>query len=208
MQRKTKLFMAGGVAALLAIGGLAGLAQADKAGGWGEGWHGMGGMHRMWGGHGRGGMMGQEMMQRYDTGKDGKLTQQEIDQNRAQAYAEFDADKNAGLSLDEFRNLWLKQNNERMVREFQFFDADGNGQLTLDEYKAPLSSMVAQRDRNGDGALSPEDRPMRGEGRHHRWGDGEGPGKGQGMGQGMGGGMGQGMDDDEGGEPPAAPATP
>ena len=201
MQRKTKLLMAGGVAALLAVGGLAGLAQADKAGGWGGGWH--GGMHRMWGGHGHGGMMGQEMMQRYDADKDGKLTQAEIDQNRAQTYAEFDADKNAGLSLDEFRNLWLKQNEERMVREFQFFDKDGNGQLTLDEYKAPLASMVAERDRNGDGALSPEDRPRRGEGRRHRWGNGEGPGMGQGMGQGPG----PGMDDDEGGNPPA-PSNP
>jgi len=199
MQRKTK-FLVGGAAAVLALAGLAGLAIAGK-----------GEKHGMWGGHGRG-MMGQEMMERYDADKDGKLTQAEIDQNRTAWHGEFDADKNATLSLDEFRALWLKARGEMIVREFQFFDADGNGQLTLDEYRQPLSGMVAMRDRNGDGVLSSEDRGRRGHGRHYGKGHGHGTGEGmgQGMGQGMGEGMGQGMG---GGQPEAlpqgqAPATP
>jgi hypothetical protein len=214
MQKKTKLWMTGGAIGLLALGGVAGLASADMGGMGG----GMGGGHGMWGmggGHGdrHGGGMTM-MFERYDTNKDGKVTQQEIDDNRAQWYAEFDADKNSGLSLDEFKNLWLKARNEMMVREFQFFDRDGNGQVTIEEYREPLSDMVANRDRNGDGALSREDRAQRGEGRHHRWRDGRGEGQGQGMG--MGQGMGQRMMDDDGDEsadetpatPPAAPANP
>ncbi len=184
MQRKTKLLVAGG-AVLLAVGGLVGLAQAGSGEGWGHwGGHG-GGMHRMWGeDEGRGhGMMGEGMMARYDADADGKVTQQEIDQTRTQWHAEFDADKNASLSVDEFRNIWLKARNEMMLREFQHFDADGNAQLTLEEYTNPMANMVAARDQNGDGALSPDDR-----GRH---GNGHGQGYhrgGQGMGEGMGGG--------------------
>jgi hypothetical protein len=163
MQRKTK-FLAAGAAAVLAIGGLAGIASADRGGG---------GKHGMWGGHG-GGIMGAEMMERYDADKDGKLTQAEIDQNRTSWHAEFDADKNASLSLDEFRALWLKARGGMIVREFQFFDADGNGQLTVEEYRLPLSGMVAMRDRNGDGALSREDRSRR---NHERQRDGKDEGR-------------------------------
>ena len=156
MQRKTKLLAAGAVA-VLAVGALAGIASADMHGGWGGGWG---------GGHGRG-MMGHQMMERYDADKDGKITQAEIDQNRTAWHGEFDADKNASLSLEEFRALWLKAKGEMIVREFQFFDADGNGQVTLEDYQEPLSGLVASRDRNGDGVLNRDDRGRRGMG--HRW---------------------------------------
>ena len=91
-------------------------------------------------------MMGRQLMERYDANKDGKVTQAEIDQNRQQWLAEFDADKNGTLSLDEFKQLWLKSRNEMMVREFQFFDRDGNGQVTIEEYKGPMAGIVADRD--------------------------------------------------------------
>jgi hypothetical protein len=182
MQTRSKLLLAGGAAALLALGGLAGLAQADMQGGMGGG---------MGEGHG-GGMMGQQLMERYDADKDGKVTQQEIDKNRADWLAEADSDKTGSLSLEEFKVLWLKARNEMMVREFQFFDRDGNGQVTIEEYQGPMSDMVAERDRNADGALSKDDRPAKGEGRRGRHGRGE-HGNGQGMGEGMGQGMGQGQ---------------
>jgi Ca2+-binding EF-hand superfamily protein len=231
MQRKTKFWLGGGAAVLLTLGGLATLANADMNGAMGIG-HGMGMGHGM--GHGMGRMaMAQQLMERYDADKDGKVTQAEIDQNRTDWQKEFDADKNGTLSLEEFQNLWLKARHEDMVREFQFFDRDGNAQITLDEYKGPLANIVADRDRNGDGALSREDRPQRGEGWRHRDRDGQGrmgqgmmnggepgEGMGQGMGQGMGGhgmmngnGMGQGMmnessPDDGGGNPPPQPENP
>lgn len=215
MRNRTKFFLGVGAAAMLALGGLAGLAQADMQGGMGGG---------MGEGHG-GGMMGRQLMERYDTDKDGKVTQQEIDKNRADWLAEADADKTGSLSLEEFKVLWLKARNEMMVREFQFFDRDGNGQVTIEEYQGPMSDMVAERDRNADGALSEDDRPAKGEGRRGRHGRGEhgmgqGMGEGMGHGKGMGQGQGQGMgpcmtgDDGDDAETPAetppaeAPATP
>lgn len=162
MQRKTKL-VAGGAVAILALGAAVGLASASMDDGWRVG-HG-------WGvGHGPG-MMGQRMMERYDADKDGKLTQQEIDQNRTQWHAEFDGDKNSALSLEEFKALWMKARGEMMVREFQFLDRDGNAQVTLEEYTAPMRGIVSARDRNGDGVLSADDRRGHGGGRveGYRW---------------------------------------
>lgn len=181
MQRKTKILAAGGLAALLVAGGLAGLASAHMKG------KDHGGMQHGMGGGMESGMMGQEMMDRYDANKDGKLTQAEIDQNRTQWYGDFDADKNGSLTLQEFTNLWLKARNEMIVREFQFFDRDGNGAITIAEYQTPMQTMVADKDRNGDGVLSIEDRRQR-----LRQHDGHGPGKGR----------------DQDGEPPAGAANP
>lgn len=164
MQTKTKIALAAGLAGILA---LSGVAAADQ--GWGGKWmkHGMG--------HGGGmGPMG-GLMERYDANKDGKLSQEEIDSNRSATHGEFDGDKNGTLALEEFKNLWLKARNQEMVREFQMFDADGNGQVTLDEYKGPLAAIVANRDRNGDGVLSREDRGGEGRGKGRRHGMGQGP---------------------------------
>ena len=52
-----------------------------------------------------------------------------------------------------------------MVREFQDFDKDGDAKVTLDEYKTPLAHLVENRDRNGDGVLSKDDRRKW----HKRW---------------------------------------
>lgn len=206
MQKKTKIGLAAGAAVLLAAGAAVGLAQADGM---------MGGMgHGMWHGRGHGFMM-TNMTERYDANKDGKITQDEIDQNRAVWLAEFDADKNGTLSLDEFKNLWLKARQEEMVREFQYFDRDGNAQVTLDEYKSPMAGIVAEMDRNNDGALTRDDRRMmQGPGWDHgnfHYGMGRGM-----MGDGMGRGMGRGMmngtpgpammdDDDDSGEGQSQP---
>ena len=183
MRNRTKIFLGLGAATMLALGGLAGLAQADMDGGMGGG---MGGGHCGMARHHRltpHGMMGQQFMERYDADKDGKVTQAEIDKNRQQWLAEADADKNGTLSLEEFKVLWLKGRNEMMVREFQFFDRDGNGQVTIEEYQGPMAGVVARRDRNDDGSLGADD---------HR-GRMKGHGMGHGMGQGMGEGQGQGM---------------
>ena len=144
MQRKTRLFLATGFAALIGVGTITGLAHADR---------GPGG----WGGHGKHGMLG-EMAERYDANKDGKLSQDEIDSNRTEWHARFDTEKDNALSLKEFEALWLEAQRERMVREFQRFDKDGDAKVTLDEYKAPLAKLVENMDRNGDKFLSRDDR--------------------------------------------------
>jgi len=130
MQKKTKIALAASVLGLATLGAAAGLALADRGDGHG-GW-------------GRGSTMMVHMTERYDADKDGKVSQSEIDANRTAWHGEFDADKNANLSLTEFQSLWLKARNEEMVREFQNFDRDGDGQVTLEEYKAPMAGMVAR----------------------------------------------------------------
>jgi hypothetical protein len=59
-------------------------------------------------------------------------------------------------------------------------DANGDGEVTFEEFKtahlARLQKRFEKRDRNGDGVISPEDRPKRGEGRpdHSKPEDGDG----------------------------------
>lgn len=158
MRKRTKIALAAGVSSLVVVGGIAGFAHAN-----------MGGRH----GGGHRAMMA--MAERYDANKDGKISQEEIDKNRTDRHGEFDGDKNSTLSLDEFKGLWLKANQERMVREFQQFDRDGNAQVTLGEYMAPLAQTVAEMDRNNDGVLSKDDRPAAQGKRHNRMPQGEAP---------------------------------
>jgi Ca2+-binding EF-hand superfamily protein len=149
------------VASLAALAGMAfaNSAFADSEGGCSY--------HR--GGHGMSERI-REFVERYDANKDGKITQQEIDQNRAAWIAEFDTDKDLALTLQEFERLWLKARHLQMVRAFQMFDRDGDGKVTLEEYQRPLAEMVEEHDRNGDGVLSKEDRPRHGPHRRHDMG--------------------------------------
>ncbi|MGE3876550.1 MAG: EF-hand domain-containing protein [Parvibaculaceae bacterium] len=155
MQNKTKLALTILALSTLGLGTFVGQAMADRGGRWCG-----------WGGHHGGGM--RQLMERYDTNKDGKISQQEIDDNRSEWYARFDTDKDGKLSLKEFEALWVEANRLEMVREFQRLDPNGDAVLTIEEYKGPLSRLVANRDRNGDGVLSREDRRH---GARHRDGD-------------------------------------
>jgi hypothetical protein len=156
MQNKTRLALAAGVAAIVGLG-IAGAAQADR-----------GGYH----GHGAGMRGGPQMAflmqftERYDANKDGKISQEEIDNNRSEWLTRFDTDKDGTLSLKEFEALWLEARRREMVREFQRFDKDGDAKVTVDEYKEPLARVVENRDRNGDGFLSKDDRRMGHKRRH------------------------------------------
>lgn len=155
MQKKTKIALAAAIVAVAGIGGVAHFAQAERGMGWR---HGGPRAHMM------------DLRQRYDANQDGKISQEEIDQNRTAWHGEFDADKNGGLSLKEFEGLWLKTRHEQMVREFQGFDRDGDGIVRLDEYKTPTADLVAELDRNNDRTLDSADRPgpMMGLGWGHR----------------------------------------
>lgn len=191
MQRKTKLMIAAASTVGLAALALGGYAVADSRHG------GMG--HGMMDGHGRGFAMlrmAEDFSDRYDTDKDGKISQEEINANRAQWLADADANKDGKLTLEEFQTLWVRAHRERMVRGFQVFDRDGDASVTLEEYARPLDKIVTAMDQNDDGVLSREDleaaKDRRGWGkRMHRWMQGE---RGKGM---MGGdGMMDGDDED------------
>lgn len=132
-----------------------------------------------WGPHGPGGprwMGPMNLIDTFDTDKDGKVTQAEIDAARKAQVAKYDTNGDGVLSLEEYQVLWMDAMRPMMVRQFQFNDADGNGSITVEEFTVRFENIVRDRDRNGDGALMADElrRPHRGLGR----GPGPGPGPG------------------------------
>jgi Ca2+-binding EF-hand superfamily protein len=209
-----------------ALAGVATIAVAPVAladgGGWGRQGGGFGGpMGMMSGGPGMGPAA---MFEQFDADGDGKLTQAEIDAGAKSRFAEADADKQGGVTIQEFEPWFWKQHRETMVRAFQFLDRDGDGSITEEEVTVLTGKAVERMDRNGDGALTRDDRPRRegrgegrGWGRHHGdrdggrgdgdrggrgwfgWGDDDMPRRGMGPGGGQGPGPGG-----QGGNPPPA----
>lgn len=146
------------------------------------------------GGRGFGGPRSAGLIEQFDADKDGKLTQAELDTSRAGQHGKFDTNKDGKLTLKEYEALWLDAMKTRMVRNFQRHDTDGDAVVTVEEFGARFANLVERMDRNGDGAISKDDRPKRSEGRRGgRHGqDGQRGPRGQG---GPRGGQGQGGPD-------------
>jgi EF hand len=164
MTRTTRLLLAGGTLAL----GAAVFTGASLADGWGR--H-HGGGHR-----GAGAIL---LFEQFDTNQDGRVTQAEIDQARQSRLAEFDQNGDGSLSLEEYQALWMDAMRERMVDRFQAHDDDGDAVITVEEFAEPYDRMVSRLDRNGDGALTPDELHRHGErggrdGDHERDGDEDG----------------------------------
>ncbi len=184
MKRSTTRIIAATAIAGAGLIGLGAVSLADSSGRgygyWGMqgGGHHMGGPggsggHHMGGfgggpGFGRGGGM-HGMMTAYDANNDGKLSQEEIDQGRANQLKKFDKDGDGALSLAEYEALWLDAMRERMVDRFQDHDDDGDGKVTAEEFGERFANMVKFMDTNGDGVLDVQDmRNHHGEGKG-RW---------------------------------------
>jgi Ca2+-binding EF-hand superfamily protein len=118
--------------------------------------------------YGRGGP-GMGLLETFDTNSDGRLTQAEIDEARAQQLGRFDADRNGQLSLAEYQALWADAMRERMVRGFQSHDRDGDGNVTAAEFQERFTDIVSRRDENNDGALTADELRFHGrrDGRGH-----------------------------------------
>lgn len=156
-----------------------------------DGWRGHRDGHH--GGRHGGPGMARMLMERYDTDKDGKVTQAEIDAVQAERFTTAAGANGQSISIDQFETLYNAEHRERMVRAFQRLDRDGDGQVTREEFNRRTDGMVARMDRDGDGALAPTDGRRgegRGEGRRGWWqgdrGEGRGPGMGNGPGMGDG----------------------
>jgi Ca2+-binding EF-hand superfamily protein len=178
MKRSTTRILAATAIAGLGLVGLTAVSLADgdgpsrwrmhDGGQYGMGGHGMGG-HGM-GGHGMGGRGGMhEMMLGFDANEDGTLSQEEIDQGRANQLKKFDKDGDGTLTVGEYEALWLDVMHERMVDRFQEHDADGDGKVTPEEFGKRFANMVKYMDSNDDGVIDESDmrgRHGKGEGRH------------------------------------------
>lgn len=167
MQRKTKWILAGASAvglAALVVGGFAVAHSRHHAMGYGMGYDMMGDHGR---GHGKMGMA-QDFAERYDTNKDGKVSQEEINANHALWLAEADTNKDGKLSLEEFKPLWLRAQNQRVERAFEKLDSDSDANISAAEYGQPLEKMMAHMDKDEDGALSMQE--MQRHGKKGGWG--------------------------------------
>ncbi len=170
MKKSTKVTVAVvSVAATIALVGT-GLSSAHESWRGGDGYQGQSyhGQHRKGGHHGKAHKKMLRMMKQFDSNGDSSLTQAEIDEGRQKQLAQYDSDKDGNLSLQEFQALWLDRTRSRMVDRFQNLDEDGDASVTTAEFMEPFANAVERHDRNGDGALSRDDRRKKG-----RRGDGK-----------------------------------
>lgn len=105
----------------------------------------------------RRGRVGERILRRFDTDKDGKLTQAEVDKARAEQHAKFDTNKDGRLNLREYEALWLSVMRKRMVDAFQRHDDDGNAAITVKEFQERFKNLVARADFDDNGVFSRDD---------------------------------------------------
>lgn len=108
-----------------------------------------------------------QLMERFDKNKDGKLTRDELPPQMAQWLMRADADQDGAISKSE---LMEAQQRIAAMRGgagaggppgmpsadeiFQRLDKNGDGKLTKDEIPAPMAERFAQADTNGDGVIT------------------------------------------------------
>ncbi|MEX3008464.1 calcium-binding protein [Hoeflea sp. TYP-13] len=97
--------------------------------------------------------------ERYDTNKDGVITQEEVDAVIVERFNNI-AGEDGVITLEDYRTAWLDRSNGRMVRAFQQLDRDGDGSVTTEEFNAASDRMFNRLDRDGNGELT---KPARGE---------------------------------------------
>lgn len=94
---------------------------------------------------GPGGMGSAGMMNLLDEDGDGDVTPEEARAVLEGLLAEYDADGDGTLSIDEFETLHSALVRSTMVDRFQHLDADGDGEVTAEEITAPADRMERMR---------------------------------------------------------------
>ena len=156
MQNRTKIFLAGSIAAIT-LATAVGVSQASDKHRYGHGFGHKGQeRHQMMAG----------IMDRMDTNRDGSISRAELDSMRKSEISKHDANGDGNLSLEEFEGLWLSFVRDRMVDGFQKLDRDGDAVITEEEIARPLDRMMSWLDRNDDDKLSKKEMRHKG----HRWG--------------------------------------
>ena len=101
-----------------------------------------------------------------DQDGDGSITQADIDAYLEAQRTGADADGDGAVSLAEFEAIWLEQTRQAMTRTFQGLDADASGEITEAELSERFGGVVARMNRDGDGALTLQDRARGGRDRN------------------------------------------
>ena len=91
-----------------------------------------------------------EILEKYDTDKDGKLSPEERkaagEARKAEILAKYDTDKDGKLSAEERQAAAAARKAEMIAK----FDKDGNGELSEEE-KAEMRKSIPQRGKRGEG---------------------------------------------------------
>lgn len=158
MKTKARLLIVTGVALTLGTTLYVGVGLADTGSDCHHGHH-KGRHHGGWHGH------GQKLFEQFDTNQDGKVTQAEVNQVRAEHFARFDADKDGKLSPEEYEALWLDAMRARMTERFQKLDDDGDSAISAEEF-GKSKKLFSRLDRNEDGEITRDEIASR---HHHKW---------------------------------------
>jgi len=143
-----------GAASLIAVNAV----SAHRHGG-GYGWH-MGGGHYAHGHHHKGRKM-LRRLKRAHADNDGKVTLEEFLARREARFTESDVNKDGALSAEEVVRPLKERADYRVRRMIKRFDADGDDSIIKAEFEAPARKRFAERDFNGDGQISDDERPPR-----------------------------------------------
>ena len=112
--------------------------------------------------------MAMKLFGEVDADGNGKVTQAELDAFRQAQVTKADTSGDGAVDLAEFEVIFRERTRPLMVDAFQMLDDDGDGKVTDAELSERFGAVVARLDRNGDGALSLEDRRRGGRRHRHR----------------------------------------
>ena len=97
------------------------------------------------------------MQKVFDANNDGNISKTEMTSKAKNTMHNYDENKDNALSLEEYKKLWIKKMNRRMVRHFQRLDQDGNAMVSLEEINNGMDRIMWRMDRNNDNVISKDD---------------------------------------------------
>lgn len=95
----------------------------------------------------------------FDTDGDGKVSLKEIEAEQARLFGAIDVDRDASLSVDEFRRRGRLIQRLRTTTLFDLLDVNGDQKLSLEEIDAPARRWFKRYDADGDGAIEARELP-------------------------------------------------
>ncbi|GLQ05491.1 EF-hand domain-containing protein [Sneathiella chinensis] len=107
--------------------------------------------------HGDGHSRVDRMFERWDTNKDGRLSQAEVPDGRHKYFSRFDSDKDGEITLSEAREAHEKMREARLARFMEKIDTDKDGKVSEAEYTSFAMERFKSADSDSDGALSVEE---------------------------------------------------
>lgn len=115
-----------------------------------------------------------QLLARFDSDGDGRISQAEIDAAAARHAADVDANADGVISAAELETYREARRAEARARRQQHmlerFDANADGQLSAEEFAAAHAQRLQRMDGNGDGVIEADElgrRHKRGDGRRH-----------------------------------------